>query len=219
MGSRHSKLRTNGDFKNAHPVATSRSSRRAGKRAEKIQQSPRSVVLITWGRNGQSSWSFHKCILIANTEINQVTEETIGTHWDWGSIVGGVKITVNPPVQQKKFLEEDIFKKGEKYGNTYHIVGTTNWSDDKIKELYTRIGEHYNVITNNCRDVAAGVARSLTIDTARMTVAEAMLREWDIKRNKVRISVPFAIAGAPLWMLTEEQMRGRPTISQRYAQG
>lgn len=134
MGSRHSKPRRGDGGDNEESATLLRSMKRAGKRAVEVRHRPRSVVLITWGRNGQSSWSFHKCILIADEVIAQVSEDTAGTHWDWGSIIGGDKVTVNPPVQNREFTKK-IFQKGVQYGNTYNIVGTTDWSDDKIKKL------------------------------------------------------------------------------------
>ena len=94
----------------------------------------RSIIIVAWGRNGRSSCSFHKCILIADAVITEVRRDTTGTHWDWGSIVENVKITKNPPVQIKRF-NPSMFDKGERFRNSYMFRGKTDWSDAKIKEL------------------------------------------------------------------------------------
>jgi hypothetical protein len=110
-----------------------RKRRRIFKKAESSQQE-RSIIIVSWGRNGRSSWSFHKCILIADSVITEVRRDTTGMHWDWGSIVENVKITKKPPVQIKRF-SPSMFDKGELYRNSYLFRGTTDWSDAKIKQL------------------------------------------------------------------------------------
>ncbi|KAI0466089.1 hypothetical protein F4859DRAFT_527532 [Xylaria cf. heliscus] len=147
----------------------------------------RAVFIVAWGRNGQSSWSFHKCILIADFVTKKVHRDTPGTHYDWGSIVQNVKITENPPVQIREFSPA-MFDKGVEYRNSYTFKGTTNWSDEKIKLFYDpykvdRLGDNYSVAQNNCRDVAEGVAHALLGNTKKVSIAQALSNEWD-KRKK-----------------------------------
>ncbi|KAI1249718.1 hypothetical protein MGN70_009332 [Eutypa lata] len=51
----------------------------------------------------QSSITFHKCILITDSVVHEVTRDTPGTHWDWVSMIGDRKVTDRPPVQKRRF--------------------------------------------------------------------------------------------------------------------
>ncbi|KAI0892458.1 hypothetical protein F4806DRAFT_479832 [Annulohypoxylon nitens] len=177
-----------------------------------VAAADRSIFVVSWGRNGHSSWSFHKCILITDVVTNQVTRETTGTHYDWGSIVENVTITEKPPVQIRRF-NTTMFDKGVQFRNSYTFKGTTNWSDEKIKKLFDRIGNSYSVITNNCRDVAEGVARALKERAETASISRIMEVEFDIRQQRARymspmiIGVPAYPMGAYLRGRQEEQLR------------
>ncbi|OTA55662.1 hypothetical protein K449DRAFT_425721 [Hypoxylon sp. EC38] len=176
----------------------------------------RSIFVVSWGRNGHSSWSFHKCILITDDVTNEVTRDTTGTLYDWGSIVENVRITVRPPVQIKRF-NPTMFDKGVRFRNSYSFRGTTNWSDEKIKHLLSiltcpspqvdRIGDSYSVATNNCRDVAEGVARALEIRAETASISRILETEFDIRQQRARYMSPMII-GVPAYPLGA-YLRGR----------
>ncbi|KAI1418411.1 hypothetical protein F5Y13DRAFT_149117 [Hypoxylon sp. FL1857] len=157
--------------------------------------SDRSIFVVSWGRNGQSSWSFHKCILITDSVVKRVSRGTAGTHYDWGSMIGNVRVTENPPVQIKKFTPA-MFDKGVRYRNSYEFKGITNWSDEKIKQFFGGVGDSYSVALNNCRDVAESVARTLARKTETASVARALDDDWDIRQQRTRFMTPMII-GVP----------------------
>ncbi|KAI1453489.1 hypothetical protein F4805DRAFT_443377 [Annulohypoxylon moriforme] len=166
----------------------------------------RSIFVVSWGRNGHSSWSFHKCILITDIVTTEVTRDTIGTHYDWGSIVENVTITENPPVQIRRF-SPTMFDKGVQFRNSYSFRGTTNWLDGKIKKLFGRIGESYSVITNNCRDVAEGVARALRERAETVSISRIIEVEFNFRQQRAIFMSPI-ITRAPNYPITA-YLRGR----------
>ncbi|KAM0452093.1 hypothetical protein ACHAPV_009609 [Trichoderma viride] len=117
----------------------------------------RAVFVISWGRTATSSSSFHKCLLVANEADETVSLTTTGTYFDWGSIVDKQKVTKNNPPRVRPF----DFEKGEKFAPSYVFKGMTVWSDRKIGKFMTKIGSHYDVVYNNCRDVTEMTAATV----------------------------------------------------------
>jgi hypothetical protein len=92
------------------------------------------VFVVAWGRTPGRSTSFHKCLLVADEYQKIVSVSTTGTHYDWGSMVDGKIVSKDNPAKVSRFSSV-AFEKGHKMGNTYKLVGTTNWPDSAIQSL------------------------------------------------------------------------------------
>lgn len=98
-------------------------------------------------------------MLIADQNITQVDKDTKGIRFDWGSGHFGRWRKANRIPQTSKF----DFQKAQERSITWDYIGTTNWNDEDIKELLTRLGVKYHLFLNNCRVWTTKAALALVL--------------------------------------------------------
>jgi hypothetical protein len=94
----------------------------------------RSMFVVSWGRNGHSSVSFHKCLLLLDDQARTVSVSSTGIIFDRGSIINGQTVVSGLEPRVIEFNKR-YFVKGQEWGNAYKYIGNTRWDAFQIMML------------------------------------------------------------------------------------
>jgi hypothetical protein len=105
-------------------------------------------------------------------------KKSVGMMFDWGSVGSGVV----KPLGIQPFSPEK-YDKGQKYKNTYQLVGETCWTDGDITEFMNMVGVRYGLVESNCRHVTKETVLGLVYFRSCSEVARPFSDKMEFLRD------------------------------------